>query len=206
MTIGCFYAGLFGLPEYQIARLGVQRSVENVSIEKRNDFVFVFRFSFLDSFLNPFEILDELQIPGFITYFIFVAAYTIGYLLLGLVLWHGRMIGQGVTSLERFLNSEYARQSAEQGFIFVNPFDFGFRENWRRFFGISSWKQFFTRILLPSRHKPEGNGVTWDGYNVNTNLQTYRSGPLPPTRFRSIVPPWENVRHPTPSNEQKKDS
>ena len=169
-----------------------------------------------------------MEIPGFITYFIFVAAYTIGYLLFGLVAWHGRMIGCGVTSLERFLNDEYARQSAEQGFLFVNPDDFGWKENWRKFFGLSSWKQFFGRVLWPSRHKPEGNGVTWDGFNVNTNLQLHRPdlasstrpivfppGLYPRNRVNSIVPPWEKTRRPlrpaavyqppTPSNERAKD-
>ena len=155
-------------------------------------------------------------IPGFITYYIFIATFTIAFLLGGLVLWHGRMIGQGVTSLERVLNHYYAQQCYEQGFVFVNPYDFGFVENWKRFFSVRTIGEFIRRVLLPSIHKPDGNGITWDGYNVNTNLQLHRNGPrqttrpiafppgihpnfpggYPTNRYRSIVPPWEQYARP----------
>lgn len=175
------------------------------------------RFSYADSLFTPFDILEVMEIPGFITYYIFIAALTIGILLLGLLLWHARMISMGVTSLERFLNQEYARQCHEQGYLFVNPYDFGFLGNWKRFLGVSTIGQFCTRVLWPSRHKPEGNGVTWDGYNVNTNLLLYRpdlasaTRPIafPPglypndstnrfstNRFRPVVPPWETQLRP----------
>ncbi|CAF4516594.1 unnamed protein product, partial [Rotaria magnacalcarata] len=74
-----------------------------------------------------------MDISGFITYYIFLAALTIGVLLVGLVLWHGRMISRGETSLERVLNQSYAQQCTEQGFVYVNPYDFGFVGNWKRF-------------------------------------------------------------------------
>ena len=160
-------------------------------------------------------------IPGFITYYIFIAALTIGAMLVGLVAWHGRMIGRGVTSLERVLNPDYAHQCEEQGFIFVNPYDFGCLENWKRFLGASTIGEFIFKVLLPSAHKPEGDGVTWDGFNVNTNLQLHRPDLLkttrpiafppglypnapgsshPMNRHRPIVPPWEKQRSPTSSS------
>jgi len=156
--------------------------------------------------------------PSFITYYIFIAGLTIAILLIGLIWWHGRMIGRGVTSLERVLNQNYAHQCYEQGFVFVNPYDFGLLENWKRFFGVKTIGQFIRRVLLPSTHKPDGDGITWDGYNVNTNLQSYRYGfgqtirPIgfppgvhsnflggyPVNRYRTIIPPWE--KQPTPVN------
>jgi hypothetical protein len=157
-----------------------------------------------------------MEIPGFITYYIFIAGYTIAFLLIGLILWHGRMIGRGETSLERVLNQNYTQQCHEQGFVFVNPYNFGFLENWKRFLGVRTISQFIGKVLLPSTHKPDGNGITWDSYNVNTNLQSHRQGPkrltrpvafppgvhpnypdgYPVTRYPPIIPPWE--RQPKP--------
>ena len=161
-----------------------------------------------------------MEIPGFITYYIFMAALTTGFLLIGLIWWHGRMIGRGVTSLERVLNEEYAYQCYEQGFLFVNPYDFGLLGNWKRFLGVDSIGDFIRRVLLPSTHKSTGDGITWDGYNVNTNLQLHRTGharatrPIvyspglypnfpggyPRHRQSSIVPPWEMQSRPMSSS------
>ncbi len=152
-----------------------------------------------------------MEVPGFITYYIFIAGLTIGVLLIGLIFWHGRMIGRGVTSLERVINQDYARQCYEQGYVFVNPYDFGLLENWKRFLGVRTIGEFIRRVLWPSTHKPEGDGITWDGYNVNTNLKPHRYGfrkttrPIvfPPgsysnfpgdysnNRYRPVIPPWE---------------
>lgn len=174
------------------------------------------RFFYTDSFWTPFVILETMEVPGFITYYVFIAALTCGFLLIGLVLWHGRMIGRGQTSLERVLNNSYGEQCYEQGFVFVNPYDFGFRGNWKRFLGFQTKLEFVRRVLLPSTHKPIGDGVTWDGYNVNANLKLYKQpyGQLPrpiayPPDFNpnysvgrpimrrpTIVPPWENQNNP----------
>jgi hypothetical protein len=157
-----------------------------------------------------------MEIVGFMTLYIFIAALTIAFLLTGLVLWHGRMIGHGVTSLERVLNQEYAHQCYEQGYVFVNPYDFGFLGNWKRFLNVKTIGGFIGRVLLPSIHKPDGNGITWDGFNVNTNLQQHQKGPrqttrpigyppgvhpnfpggYPNTRYRPVVPPWEKQPKP----------
>ena len=198
-------------------------------------FSVLFRFFHKDSFFKAFDILEIMEIRGFITYFIFVAGFTIGFLLIGLILWHGRMIGRGVTSLERVLNQDYAHQCYEQGFVFVNPYDFGLLENWKRFFGAHTLGEFIRRVLLPSTHKPDGDGITWDGYNVNTNLQSNQFGakdktrPIgyppgvhpnfpggyPTSRYRPVIPPWEKQPKParispgyqprTPPTESRKD-
>jgi hypothetical protein len=181
------------------------------------DFIIVrFRFSYKDALFQPFVVLETMEIPGFITFYIFIAGLTIAFLLIGLILWHGRMIGRGVTSLERVLNQEYAYQCSEQGYVFINPYDFGFLENWKRFLGVRTIGEFIRRVLWPSTHKPEGNGIIWDGYNVNTNLQPHRQGLRQTTRpigfppgvhpnfhagysnigYRPVVPPWEKQPKP----------
>ncbi|CAF3461794.1 unnamed protein product [Rotaria socialis] len=194
MTLGCLYAGTFGYREYQIGLLGEQV------------------FSYKDSIFHPFNILETMDIPGFITYYIFLAALTIGVLLVGLVWWHGRMISRGETSLERVLNQNYAQQCTDQGFVYVNPYDFGFVGNWKRFLGFQTISEFVRRVLLPSTHKPEGDGITWDGYNVNTNLGLHQQkshqttgptgaqpnfpGGYPINRRRVVTPPWEQQNNP----------
>ncbi len=62
---------------------------------------------------------------GFITNLIFIAALIISFMLIGLIWWHGRMIGCGVTSVERLRNQHFAQKCAKRGYVFVNPYDFG---------------------------------------------------------------------------------
>jgi hypothetical protein len=43
-------------------------------------------------------------------------------------------------------------------------------ENWKQFFGIRNLREFVQRILLPSTHKPKGNGVIMNHLEINANL------------------------------------
>jgi len=208
MSAGCFYAGIFGFREYQIGLIG----------EKR--------FSQKNCIFHAFEILETLEVAGFLTYYIFIAGLTISVLLVGLILWHANMIMHGETSLERMLNVEYRQQCSQEGYLFVNPYDFGRLENWKLFFGARTLREFCRKVLLPSTHKPHGNGVTWDGFNVNLNALEkehrsttnnnnnnirparvfYSSSPMPnipfgyPRARTPIVPPWETSTLPRPSS------
>ncbi|CAF0792744.1 unnamed protein product [Rotaria sordida] len=198
MAIACIYVGTVGYREYQISLLGEQT------------------FYYKDSLFKPFDILETMGTTGFIIYYIFIATLTCGILIIGLLCWHGRMIGRGETSLERILNVYYTKQCYMQGFIFVNPYDFGFIENWKRFFGVRTIGEFIRRVLLPSTHRPEGDGITWDGYNVNTNLELHQQqsrqttqpivfppgihpkppGVHPTNGYRFLAPPWEKRNKP----------
>jgi hypothetical protein len=114
---------------------------------------------------------------GFITNLIFIAALIISFMLIGLIWWHGRMIGCGVTSVERLRNQHFAQKCAKRGYVFVNLYDFGLLENWKRFFNVRTIGEFIQRVLLPSTHKPKGNGIIWSLYNVHMNLRLNRLGP-----------------------------
>jgi len=120
------------------------------------------------------DILETMGISGFITYYIFIIALGMGFLLLGLSWWHGRIIVRGETSVERLLNINYTQQYHEQGFIFVKTHDINRVENWKRFLGVGNINEFIRRILLPSTHKPIGNGVTVENYEINTNSVLHR--------------------------------
>jgi hypothetical protein len=161
---------------------------------------------------------------GFITYYIFIATLTISFLLISLIWRHATMISRGVTPVEHLRNQHYAKQCADRGYIFVNPFDFGLVGNWKRFFDVRTVGEFIRRILLPSTHKPKGDGMIWSAYNVNANLQLNQSGPKPSTRpiafppdghlnyyanypingYRPVIMlPWEN--QPKPANTSADD-
>jgi hypothetical protein len=109
-------------------------------------------------------ILEVMGVNGFITYYIFLFGFVVGFLLIALSWWHGYLIGLGETSVEHMFN--------QKDFISMNP---NRLENWKRFFGVRTIGQFIRRILFPSTHKPRGNGVTTDDYDINTNLLSCRA-------------------------------
>lgn len=165
-----------------------------------DNFLFLFdRFSHLDGFFKPFDVLNAMDMSVYITYFIFIAALTVSFLLMGLICWHARMISRGVTSIERILNQDYVQQSTQRGCIFINPYDFGLVENWKQFFNVYSIGEFIRRVLLPSTHKPKGNGINWSHSNVQANLQTKRPVAFPPDvdlNHQTIKPSWIEQSNP----------
>ena len=105
-------------------------------------------------------IFETMGVDGFITYYIFIMAFVMGFLLLGLCVWHGKLISRGETSVERILDRDLFAQTRRVGLV----------ENWKRFFGIRNMREFVQSILLPSTHKPKGNGVSMNDFEFNGNL------------------------------------
>jgi hypothetical protein len=116
------------------------------------------------------DIFYTLGVAGFITYYIFVMAFVTGWLLIGLSCWHGRLISRDETSVERLINENPNPRYQKEGFRFVI-------ENWKRFLGVRNMREFTRRILLPSTHKPRGDGMTMDNYDNN--------------KYPSKFPSWE---------------
>lgn len=116
------------------------------------------------------EILSAFGVVGFITYYIFIIAFAMGFLLIALNWHHGRMIGRGETSVEHLLNKSDNHQSYEEGSTPVQIPEINRIQNWKRFLGVRNKREFIRRILFPSTHKPRGNGVNLDDYGSNTNF------------------------------------
>ncbi len=155
------------------------------------------------------DIFDSMGVDGFITYYIFMMAFVMGVLLLGLSGWHGRMISRGETSVERVLNQTYAHH--EDDLVFPHMHKTSLIANWKRFFGIRDINQFLRRILLPSTHKPRGNGIDMDGDETKTHLYLHKpafdplkqpasytsdnyhrvSDGLLVSKYRSAFPSWQ---------------
>ncbi|CAH0562149.1 unnamed protein product [Brassicogethes aeneus] len=75
--------------------------------------------------------------------------------------WHSKLIGRGETSIEANINKAETTRLSEIGRIYVNPYNFGSRKNWRIFLGLIQGRTFLTGVLLPSAHEPIGDGLTW---------------------------------------------
>ena len=80
----------------------------------------------------------------------------------GLMFWHARMITNGETCIESLRNKKERSRLKGTGVRFVNPFDKGWRNNWRRFFGLDQRGIGLRHVLLPSAHKPLGDGIEWE--------------------------------------------
>ncbi|GAB1600488.1 palmitoyltransferase ZDHHC16-like [Argonauta hians] len=79
-----------------------------------------------------------------------------------LSLWHARLISRGETSIEYHINKNEKKRLKKLGQTYVNPYDFGFIQNWKLFLGLTEGRTFWRHILFPSRHKPQGNGLQWE--------------------------------------------
>lgn len=74
-----------------------------------------------------------------------------------LVIMHGKNISRGETSVEAHINVKMRKMQSE----FKNPYDFGRKKNWRLFLGLVKGRSFWRHVLLPSTHKPIGNGLSF---------------------------------------------
>ncbi|GFR86669.1 palmitoyltransferase [Elysia marginata] len=80
-----------------------------------------------------------------------------------LFIWHARLVSMGQTSIELHVNNKERARLRKKNKVFKNPYDFGFVKNWQIFFGLNKKGRSFVRhILLPSRHDPVGDGITWE--------------------------------------------
>lgn len=80
-----------------------------------------------------------------------------------LTIWHLKLIRRGETSIEAHINaSETRRLWALGGKPYTNPYDFGARRNLAMFLGLVRGRTTVWRhLLLPSRHPPLTDGLTW---------------------------------------------
>lgn len=78
----------------------------------------------------------------------------------GLALWHVILISKGETSIETYINKSQRQKMKKEGRKFVNPYHYGFRDNWRMLLGLVHGRGFWS-IIFPSSHLPHGDGISW---------------------------------------------
>ncbi|KAF7727100.1 hypothetical protein EC973_008063 [Apophysomyces ossiformis] len=86
-----------------------------------------------------------------------------GVALGALCVWHYYLILTAQTTVE-FYNNYYERgvcRSQGEDKLFVNMYNFGFRENLRQFFNIGDMYPWYT-VLYPVPIPPKGNGRVYD--------------------------------------------
>ncbi|TRY88626.1 hypothetical protein DNTS_028840 [Danionella cerebrum] len=93
--------------------------------------------------------------------YLWVLTSSVAAALGALTLWHAALITRGETSVERHINRKERRRLKLKGKLFHNPYHHGRINNWRIFFGVDTWSDWLTRVLLPSNHLPHGDGLTW---------------------------------------------
>lgn len=111
------------------------------------------------------------------TLIIYEAFITTGTFLLlgGLTLWHAKLISKGETSIEAHINRNETKRLKSLGQVYKNPFDFTPYYNWCLFLGLTDGRG-LASVLFPSKHKPKGDGLTWDsiyGCDVRWNDDYY---------------------------------
>ncbi|XP_014369857.2 palmitoyltransferase ZDHHC16 [Papilio machaon] len=90
--------------------------------------------------------------------FMAVTCLSVFFALGTLVIWHGKNISRGETSIESHINAKLRKTPRN---VYRNPYNFGRRKNWKLFLGLIQGRTFIRHILLPSGHKPSGTGLTW---------------------------------------------
>lgn len=50
--------------------------------------------------------------------------------------WHACLIARGETSIEGNINKTETLKFQEAGKIYINPYDFGWKKNWKIFLGV----------------------------------------------------------------------
>ncbi|ESO05348.1 hypothetical protein HELRODRAFT_77725 [Helobdella robusta] len=93
--------------------------------------------------------------------FEFLLCSTACLALLGMVIWHARLISCGETSIESHINRTERKKLEACGKVYKNPFDKGFINNWKILLGLNNKRSFWRHILLPSSHEPHGDGIHW---------------------------------------------
>lgn len=93
--------------------------------------------------------------------FLFFLCFSVVLALGLLTLWHARLISHGETSIEKNINNKERSRLKKLNVVYKNPYDFGFRENWRQVLGLGEGRTFWKHILLPSSHTPTGDGIHW---------------------------------------------
>ncbi|KAI9311372.1 DHHC palmitoyltransferase-domain-containing protein [Dichotomocladium elegans] len=93
--------------------------------------------------------------------FSMILAICMGLAIGGLCAWHYYLIITAQTTVEYYNNDFDRRQCKRNGEVFINMYDFGAKENLRRFFNICDRFPWYT-ILKPVPIPPRGNGRTFE--------------------------------------------
>lgn len=90
----------------------------------------------------------------------FFVMLTVSFAVGGLALFNALIISNGSTNIEiKSINLPFLKSNQTP-----NVYDRGFKQNWKLFLGFQDYKSFFRRVVLPSWHKPIGDGVNWYAY------------------------------------------
>lgn len=100
-------------------------------------------------------------------YFMALICVGVFITLVVLAIVHGLHIDRGETSIESAIN----KKTRDIMRLFKHPYDFGRKQNWTRFLGLTENRTFIRHVLFPSAHRPLGNGLYWTSINDQMELR-----------------------------------
>ena len=95
---------------------------------------------------------------GIIYLFLLCAGVTVALGVLNV--WNIYMVCKGETSIEVHINRSEREKAAARGMGYNNPYDLGWRQNWKTILGLCKGVSLW-RVFLPSTHLPIGDGLSW---------------------------------------------
>lgn len=95
-------------------------------------------------------------ITGVLTHFLFIINLVAMGLVLSLAIWQTSLISKGQTCVEEKINKPIATNVKQK-----RPYDYGTRENWKRFFEVATLPELLARLLVPYQFKPKYDGTQW---------------------------------------------
>uniref|UniRef100_A0A3B4B7V8 Palmitoyltransferase n=1 Tax=Periophthalmus magnuspinnatus TaxID=409849 RepID=A0A3B4B7V8_9GOBI len=176
MTMGCVYCSISGRNLFLDAYNTLER-IKHMDLEKPG--VPVTGIGALIGLLPSGQTKYQTPAPSYTfmdkvfnkcIIFLWVLTSTVGVSLGALTCWHAHLISRGETSIEKHINFNETLRYASRGQIFKNPFNYGRLNNWKIFLGVERRSHWVTRVLLPSEHRPYGDGLTWDIYTCKRDL------------------------------------
>lgn len=79
--------------------------------------------------------------------FMIATNVTVALALGALTLWHAKMITHGETIIEALINQEETEHLLKENKIYVNPYNFGARKNWKLFLGLVRGRYVMSAIV-----------------------------------------------------------
>lgn len=155
MTMGCVYCSISSREMFREA----YAAIEKMKMLDKERLQFAANQTYYQT-SPPVYSFREKMFHKCIVY-LWVLCSSVAFALGALTLWHVILISRGETSIERHINKKEKQRFKQKGEVFQNPYSYGSINNWRVFLGVETERHWLTRVLLPSAHSPDGDGLVW---------------------------------------------
>ncbi|OQV16384.1 putative palmitoyltransferase ZDHHC16 [Hypsibius exemplaris] len=150
MWFGSAYLCVFVYPEF--------RELYYLPVEHPDVYAAIGNSSFTATYL-PENVVHRLHRRSVMYMYILSGAASISVFCL--MAWHATLISAGESSIEAHINKKERQRLAQVDLPYFNPYNFGFRQNWRIAMCVPENRSFWRHVLWFSSNRPEENGLRW---------------------------------------------